>query len=443
MSKIRVDFRRLVLAMVLATSLAATGCQHSAATAPSDADAVALVQVTSGKPERKTLTLSTTQPCQIEAFEQTPLFSKLAGYVEEVLVDIGDKVQKGQTLIKLSVPELHDELAQKQAFVAQADAEVKQAESTVQAMAAAANTAEAKIAEAEAGIARATGEYDRSKSEHARIKELAAKGSVTKKLEEETLSELQSAEAATREVAAKAQSARATYYEAQSNVDKSKADLVAAEARLKVSKADLSRAKTMLGYTEIRAPYDGTVTRRNVDTGHYVTPADSQGTKPLMTVARMDTVRVFVDVPELEAEHVDAGDPVMVHVQALEGQEFDAQVNRTSWSLLESNHSLRAEIDVANPDGHLRPGMYATATIRLVERPNVVVIPMTSVMRNGKETYCWEIDAGKIKHRTIQLGLRSGTNVEVTSGLDENVMVVLKQPESLQEGQHVRTAATP
>lgn len=422
----------------LGVATLASGCgRHAAPAAPQPPPST---QVTAGKPERKTIIMSTTQPGQIEAFEQTPLFAKIAGYVEELFVDIGDLVKKDQVLVRLSVPELHDDLRQKEALVAQAQAEVKQAESTIEANRAAAETARSKIAEAEAGIGRASADVERWKSEHARIKELAGKGSVTKKLEDETLNALRSSEAAAEEATAKAQSARTGLYEAQANVGKAEADKVAAEARLQVAQADLARAKTMLGYTEIKAPYDGTVTRRMVDTGHYVYPANGATNQPLMIVARTDVIRIFVDVPELEAARVDSGDPAVVHVQALEEQKFEAQVVRTSWTLLESNHSLRAEIDVPNPTGSLRPGMFATVTIRLEESPNAITVPLSAVVREGGDAYCVCVDSGKIERRPVQLGLRSGGDIQVLSGLDADQVVVLKQPDALRQGQAVQVA---
>ena len=89
-------------------------------------------RVVAGKPQRKTIRLSTTQPGRIEDFEETPLLPKLSGYVDKVLVDMGDQVTKGQTLVTIAVPEMHDELEHKRALVAQAEAEVKQAEVAVE-----------------------------------------------------------------------------------------------------------------------------------------------------------------------------------------------------------------------------------------------------------------------------------------------------------------------
>ena len=293
----------------------------------------------------------------------------------------------------------------------------------------------------EAGIGRAEADYERWKSEHARIKELAEKGSVTKKLEEETHSQLRAAEATTREVTSKAESARTAAYEAQANIGKAQADQGAAEARLRVAKADLAHAKTMLGYTQIKAPYDGTVTRRDVDTGHFVQPASGGTGKPLMVVARTDTVRIFVNVPEMEAPYVDAGDPAKIRVQALSASEFDANVVRSSWSLQESNRSIRAEIDVPNPHGVMRPGMYATATIKLAERENALVAPAAAILRDADGTACMIVEDGQIVRRPVELGLRSGSEIEIESGVDENQLIVQKQPETLKPGQTVGITA--
>jgi HlyD family secretion protein len=418
----------------------ASGCHHEAPPSP---QAVSVPEVTAVKPERRVLTLSTTQPGRIEAFERTPLFAKVAGYVKDVRVDIGDEVKKDEVLVRIAVPELVDELHEKEALVAQAEAEVRQAESLITASRAAAETAQARIAEVDAGLIRAKADVERWKSEHDRIKELAAKGSITRKLEEETLNALRAAEAALQEAMARGHSARTGFHESEAKIGTAEADMVAAEARHKVAIAAVDRIKTMLGYTEIRAPYAGTVTRRTVDTGHFVQPVSGPQSTPLMEVARTDTVRIFVDVPELEAGQVDVGDPAEVRVQAADAQAMAACVTRTSGALLESNHSLRVEIDVPNAEGRLRSGMYATVTIRLDERPEGIVIPVTAVVREGTATFCCVVRDGKIERRPVELGLRSGGSVEVRSGLDEHSPIVIKQPELFRDGQGVRIAAAP
>jgi RND family efflux transporter MFP subunit len=384
--------------------------------------------------------LYTSQPGRIEAFEQTPLYPKVTGYVEEVLVDIGDVVQKDQPLVQLWIPEMENELTQKQALVAQASADVKQAEAAVAAAKAAVNSAAAQVAQAEAGIARIDAEHQRWKSEFARIEQLANDGAVTRKLLDETLHQLRAAEAARQEGQAAVQAAEAARHEAKARVTKAEADQAAAAARVDVAEANLQHTQTLIAYGTIKAPYSGVVVSRNVDTGHYVHPANGSAYKPLVTVARMDKVRVSVDVPEMEAPLIDAGaqgDRAVVRVQSLAQREFEARVTRTSWSLAESNRSLRVEIDIDNPQAALRPGMYASCSILLDERPQTLVLPIAAVIREGRDAFCCCVESGKIVRRPIQLGLRAGNEVEIVSGIDANQMVVMIRPESLVDGQLV------
>jgi RND family efflux transporter MFP subunit len=406
--------------------------------AAADEGAAGVTRVTAGPPARKDLKLHTSQPAWIQAYEQTPLVAKVAGYTEAVLVDIGDEVRADQVLVRLFVPELHDELRQKESLVAQAEADVGQAQAEVDAARAAVVTAEAKVDQAAAGIRRADADVAFSEAEYARVKELVEGRSVTQKLFEEATHRLRAAEAAQQEATAAVESAKAALRQSQAGVRKAEADVAAMQARHQVAASNLAQTRTMLAYTEIKAPYNGVVTQRNVDTGHFVQAAG--GAKPLLTVVRNDRVRIFVDVPETEAGYVNSGergDLASVRVPALAGREYAAPVTRTSWALDAANRSLRSEIDMANTDGTLRPGMYATATILLEERPGALTLPATAILRDGPNTYCCVVESGKIARTPVRVGLRAGDDVEVLSGLDESQTVVLARGEGLKEGQAV------
>lgn len=428
-------------AFVIGLAIAAAGCQRTAGPATSSPQSKATIdRVTAGKPVRKTLKLTTTQPGRIEAFEEAPLFPKVAGFVEKVLVDIGDSVKKDQLLIKLSVPEMVDEVRQMEALVAQSEAEVAQAAAAVKSVDAMASMAQAKVAQTKAGVDRAAGEYERWKAEHARMVELAAKGSVTQKLVDETQNQFRAADAARREADANVASSVAALSAAQASVEKSQADLKATRARKDVAAANLAHARTMLGYAELKAPFDGVVTQRNVDTGHYVHPTTGGAAEPLLVVAQTKFVRVFVDVPEMEAPFVDAGknsQAVVVRVQSLGEKGIDGKITRTSWSLDRANRALRVEIDLPNPDGKLRPGMYAKVEILLDQLDDVLALPATAIVRDGGGTYCCVVDSGKIDRRKVEMGLRSGTEVEIRSGISADQLVVLARGDTLIQGQPV------
>lgn len=388
---------------------------------------------------KKNLKLTTTQPGRIVAYEETAIASKLSGFVESVLVDIGDSAKKDQVLMRLSIPEMADEVRQKEALLAQAEAEVLQAESSVRAAKAALDTMAAGIEEAGAGKGRVTAELERAKSEHTRIQQLAATGTVTNKLAEELLSQLRAAQAAGLEIEAKVKSAEAAQRQATANVEKTQADVGAAQARRSVAQANLGHVRTMIGYLEIKAPFDGVVIQRAVDTGRYVQPAHSNAL-PLLVIARMDRVRVCVEVPEMEASAVDAGDKgdsALISIQSLGKKTIEGRVSRTAWGLDQSNRSLRIEIDVPNTDRILRPGMYASVTIALDQRTDVVVLPLTAIIRKEEATGCCVVKDNKIELRPIVLGLRSGPEVEIVSGLQPGEVVVMARGEALKDGQVV------
>jgi len=430
-----------VLFLCVSCSAILTGCSRApddAAKAASESSATAGIErVSCGTPQRKQLVRTTNQPARIEAFEQTPLFAKLAGYIDTVSVDIGDVVKKDQPLVTLRIPELRDEVEQKKSLVNQAAAEVKQAEANIAAVKAAGETAVAKVEEAKAGVARATANAERWMAEYARIEQLAGSGSVNDKLVDETRSQSRSAEAGQAEATAAVQSAEAAVRESEAMTAKAKADHSATEARLGVAKADLARAETMLGYTVITAPYDGMITQRAIDTGHFVQPSNGTA-KPLLEIARTDKVRVFIEVPEMEAGLTNNGDIVTLQIQAMPENAVKAPIARTSWSLDAGNRALRAEVDVDNEGSLLRPGMFATANIELDRRENALTLPVEAVVRADGAIYCCRVESNKIVHQPIKLGLRAGSEIEVLEGLQDDSVVVLVRPQALKDGQAVQ-----
>ncbi len=424
---------RSTLAAATLASLAGCHSPSSAATqeaASSTVAATSTARVTAARPVRKTLRLESVQPGQIEAFEQTPLLAKLPAYVEKLYVDIGDRVEANQLLVDLFLPELKDELRQKEAALVQAQAEIELATAAVQAAEAAVTTSQANISLMEAGKIRAEADVTRWQSQYARISQLVAGGSLDRKLEDETRDSLKAAEAARGEALAKVAAAKAALVQSRADLAKAKANQSVARARHQSAEADLSRVKALLQYTQIRAPYAGVVTERNVNRGDFVQPASTMTARPLVAVARTDVVRIFVDVPEMESPWVEAGRNGYVSVQALADRIVEGKVTRTSW-VLGANRTLRTEMDLPNPKGLLRPGMYATAHVLLQERPDVYVLPLSAIGREGKQAFCRVVKGGQAVRTPITLGLQVGTDVEVVSGLKGDELVVQSQAGSL------------
>jgi RND family efflux transporter MFP subunit len=204
----------------------------------------------------------------------------------------------------------------------------------------------------------------------------------------------------------------------------------------------------MLAYTELVAPFDGSVTSRNVDTGHYVQPAGANNAQPLMTIANVSKIRIFINVPESDAAWVDAGfgnpesgDLVTILSASLPGGKIEARLTRTSQQLDAQSRTLATETDLENRELKLLPGAFVNTKILLEQRENVLTLPTAAIVKAGDDTKCCIVEDGKIQHRPIVLGLRAGDEVEITSGLDGSETVVLMRANGLQAGQPVEIIA--
>jgi multidrug efflux pump subunit AcrA (membrane-fusion protein) len=172
------------------------------------------------------------------------------------------------------------------------------------------------------------------------------------------------------------------------------------------------------------------VTRRNVNTRDFVQPAGNSKGEALFVVEKVDPVRVFVNVQELEAVWVRDGDTALIRPQSLQGQQVKGKVTRTSGAVDPRNRTLRTEIDLPNADGKLLPGMYVKATI-IAQHKNVWALPATAVVTKGEQSFCYRVENGKAVLTPIQVGLR-GNELD-----NETVEVVKKQTKPAKAGEEV------
>lgn len=365
--------------------------------------------ISTGPPEKRSLTRIVEQPGRIEPFAQTPLLVRISGYVKSVHADIGDRVKTGQVLAELDVPEMEEELKQKQALVAQASAEVKQSEKLVAAADANVLTAAASIAEAAAARKRTLANFERWKSEVARVNSLVERKIIDEQTRDETLNQFRAAEAMREEVEAKVRSAEASKVESEAKRDKAIADVAVAKGKAGVATADEGRMNAMLRYAKIKAPFDGVVTARNVDIGHFLQPGKDA---PLFVVTVQDRVRVFVDVPEADAAAIADKAPATVRVQSLRGREFPGAVTRSSWSLDTKSRTLRTQIDLPNSDGALRPGMYAYGSIT-VTLPSAWTLPAAAIVKTAEGHAAFLVKDGKATRVNLQIGYAGPAHVEI------------------------------
>ena len=338
-------------------------------------------------------------------------------------------------LAELYVPEVEADLQEKRAAVEQAQAKKAQAEAAVKVAQAAVASAMARVTEVQAGVKRAEADLTRWQQEYRRIEQLFNERAQTGTLLDETRSKLHSAEASADEVRAKVKSAEAALSEAQAELDKARTDVVAAAASIDVARSEVRHAEAMVGYTKIEAPYDGIITRRNVDTGQLTRPGSDAA--PLFVAARTDVVTIVVDLPEMYSTDVNPGDGALVKLQAMKGRTVAGKVTRTAWALDPKTRTIRTEIDIPNPGGELRPGIYAYATVIVEEHRDVLTVPTTAVIHEGDKAFCVVIADGKAVRRPIGTGLSDGMRTEVTSGLEGKEQVVKTNAASLSDGQAV------
>lgn len=381
--------------------LVSLGCKEEKAEAQSEAPP-STPAVKTASPERMTFHRVIEQPASVEAFEVTPIYAKISGYVEEVRADIGTRVQKGDLLAKLRVPELVEEHKQKTEQVHLAEKLLTVAQARIA-------TAKAQVHEAEAALARVEATRGFWKGQSERFTRLGQTSAVMDKQSvEEAVRMYRSSNAGVAEAEAKIESAKANQLEMEATYDKSKADI-------NVAKADERRVAAMLSYAEIRAPFDGIVSHRNAHTEHFLQPSVAGNTgkaEPLFVMLRMDRVRVFLDVPEFDAVLVHDGANASIRIPSLNDREFHGTVAGTAWSLEPKQRTLRTEIDFDNPQEILRPGMYAHATIP-IEQPNTFSLPSSAVLIRDGQSFCYRVEDGKAVKTIIRIGTREGDRVEV------------------------------
>lgn len=415
-----------------------------------------------GKAEMKSLRRVIEEPATVLAIEETPLYARIPGFLVKVNADIGDRVkgptfdakgkclEQGQILAKLGVPEMVEELRQKTALVKQADAEVDQAKASVKAADAHVETAGAMVKEAEAARARAQAVFARWESEYKRVSGLVQRGVIDEQTRDETENQFKASSASRQEVEAHVLSAKAMEKESVAKSNKAKADLDAAIARVEVAKAEEGRMKALTEYMMIRAPFDGVVTRRNVHTGHLLS---GNGTTPLFVLSRMDVVRVVVEVSEADALAINEKTPVRIRFQVIKDREFKVTVKRVSWSFDQKARTLRAEIDLPNPDGMFRPGMYAYVAFD-TDTPKAYTLPLSALLSSGGETNCFRVEEGKAVRTPLKVGVRDKERVQALQKQVKNKDgegfhwedingeedFVLEHPGTLTEGQTISPA---
>jgi membrane fusion protein (multidrug efflux system) len=215
----------------------------------------------------------------------------------------------------------------------------------------------------------------------------------------------------------------------------------AARAKYEVAVANLERTRTLMDYAKLTAPFAGVVTKRWVDPGAFIpaaTASSSAMSSAVVTLSDFSRVRVEVAMPQAEVALVKAGLPATLTVRELPGRTFEGAVTRIAYALDDSTKTMGAEIELPNPDGVLRPGMYASVGISLERKTGALLVPAEALVTEKGKPFAFTVDANKAHKVALRLGLDDGVHVEVLEGLAANALVVVSGAQALTDGQACR-----
>jgi membrane fusion protein (multidrug efflux system) len=332
------------------------------------------------KVESRSLSRTVPLTAELTPFLQTDIEARVPGYVEEVLVDRGSKVRRGQLLVILSAPEMGSQTSASEANLHQAEADVAQAKA---AAAATASTYERLL---EAG---------------------KTPGAV----------------------------AGNELIQAQKEKEAAEAVVQAREASVKAASGQLSSTKEMQAYLRVTAPFDGIITERLVHPGMMVAAGSHQS---LLQLQQTSHLRLIVPIPETYVGNLTRGKQVAFHVPAHPGKNYSGTIARIPESLDAQSRSMMVELDVLNGDGSLAPGMYPTVDWPVSSGDTLLFVPNSSVVTTTERTFVITSINGRAHWVNVRKGPASGEQIAVRGDLNAGQSVVKQATDEIREGTPLR-----
>jgi RND family efflux transporter MFP subunit len=344
----------------------------------------------------RTLTVSS----ELVPFQEIDVFAKESGFVKDLNVDYGSRVQKDQVLATLEIPELQLQVKEDDAAVKNAEAQIPHAQEELNRV-----QAQQKVFQLQ---------YDRLNGVANSKPGLVAQQEVD--------------DSEGKALASAAQ------------VEAAKSNLQSAESVLAAAQAKREHDQALFDYSKITAPFAGVVTQRYANLGTLMQAGTSSSTNvlPLVKLSQDDLYRLVMPVPESYVKFIHLGDPVSVNVPSL-SRTFPGKVARFSVDVREETRTMHTEVDVPNPTRILLPGLYAEATITLEKKDDAIAVPLQAVDQDNNQTTVDVVDSSdKIEVRRIVLGIQTATDAEVLSGLQQGETVVVSDRSGLKAGQPVQ-----
>jgi RND family efflux transporter MFP subunit len=343
---------------------------------------------------------------EFKPYQEVEVMAKVAGYVKKINVDVGDRVQEGQFLALIEIPEMADDQARAQSQF---------------------NRDQAELARAKDELSRAESAHTIAHLSYQRLSQVA-------KQRAGLIAQQEIDDAQSKDLAAEAQ------------VNAAKSSVAAAEQQVQVGQADLQKVKTLFDYTRVTAPFAGVITKRYADTGAMIQAGISSSTQamPLVKLSENSLLRLIFPVPESVVPTVHIGQQVEVRVPTL-GRSFPGQVKRFANKVSTATRTMDTEVDVPNPNLVLIPGMYAEADLTTDHRSGVLTVPISAIDLGTDETSGQVVvvtPENRIDIRKVQIGAQTENSIEIRSGIREGDLVVTGNRSSLRQGQQVRPKMT-
>ena len=338
---------------------------------------------------------ATVLPGQTVAYAEADLFARATGFIAERRVDIGSRVHKGDLLLRIAAPDLDEQLNQARAQLGQQEAAQAQAQATL------------KQAQDSSKLAA---------SNKRRSTTLAREGWDTQ----------QNAETQTTNASV-----------STSSLAGAQAGIGVAVANIRAQQATVDRLVALTGFEQVRAPFDGVITQRDIDVGDLVQSDTSSGTA-LLHIDQEDVLRCEVYVPQSRFAGIHDGIEAKITVPELPGQVFHARVSRTSVSLAQNSRSMLVEIDVPNPGSLLAPGLFVDVAFTLKPAAPVIVVPDAALVFDaGGLRVATVTSDDRIHLSAITIYRDLGEKAQVRQGLSGGERLVVNPPSDLTEGEKV------
>jgi len=368
-------FAIVILSFVLAGCGNPSAQNGSPGSAASSSQIVNVVTVESQK-----LDTSLSLPAQITPYEVVAIYPKVTGFLDMISVDRGSRVHAGDLIIRLSAPELVAQRAQAEAALQSAEAQL--------------GAAQAKFA-----------------SDHGTFLHLAAAGKTPGVVANNDL------------------------LIAEQTAVADNAQVEAASKNVQAARDALRGVTQLESYLEIRAPFDGVVTLRNLHPGALVGPASGQaGAQPIVQIENLSRLRVVVPVPEAYVAGVREKQEVTFSVPAYPGRTFHAPIARISHDINQNTRTMQVELDFHNTDAQITPGSFANVEWPIQRSYATLFVPASAVATDLQRTFVIRVQQGKAEWIDVKSGVSVNGKTEVFGDLKPGDIVVRSATDSIRAG---------